>query len=393
MLASDICLFMAEENLWEALAEVPALILEYLEVQRFKNHLHSRLTFSEHYNLITGVNGSGKTSLLEAIHYLCIGRGFAVGQDASYVMNGYEPEGFWLKGHFIWENLPARIECFYKAGEGKVIRFNDKPYERLSDHLGRLPVVAFYPGDVELVWGFAAERRRYLDQIFSFIHPRYLEALKIYYKLLEQRNALLRAGRETGTHPDPALLEVYEEEMLKASDILYETRSDCSREIHFLLHKIYRFLAPREEEPALLWQPAVPTTKELREIWAKERMRECRAGSTLFGPHRDDYRFLLNDRQLKKEASQGQQKTFIVALKLSITVLLTQKLRKKPILLLDDIFDKLDEQRVHALLEFLGYLGSQIFITDTSSHRFSHFRNGRSLRNFECRNGVVYSPA
>jgi DNA replication and repair protein RecF len=382
---------MTEENLRDSLAEVPALKLEYLELQYFKNHQHSLFTPSENFNLITGANGSGKTSLLEAIHYLCVGRGFTVGQDAGYVMHGHEAEGFFLKGRFRWEDMPSHIECFYKPGEGKIIRFNEKPYERLSDHLGRLPVVAFFPGDIELVWGFAAERRRYLDQIFSFINPRYLEALKAYYKLLEQRNALLRSGRENRSQPDTMLLEVYDDEMLKSSEILSEFRRRGTQEINILLGQIYRLLAHNDEEPSLKWQPSVSSTEELRERWKKEFLREWRIGSTLYGPHRDDYRFSLNDRPLKKAASQGQQKTYIVALKLSITLLMTKTLRKKPILLLDDIFDKLDEARVHALLDYLRHSGSQIFVTDTSFNRFSTFDGGGLLRIFECRNGFVYS--
>lgn len=382
---------MAEENLWDSVAEVPALKLEHLELKHFKNHLHSTLTPTDSYNLITGANGSGKTSLLEAIHYLCVGRGFTVSQDAGYVMHGHEEVGFFLKGHFRWNEMPARIECSYKPREGKVILYNDKAYERLGDHFGRLPVVAFFPGDVELVWGFAAERRRYLDQIFCFINPHYLEALRLYNKLLEQRNALLRSGRENRSQPDAMLLEVYEEEMFKASEILYEFRYRSSQEIHSLLGRIYRLLARNEEAASLQWQPSVSSVNELREVWKKEFLRELRLGSTLFGPHRDDYRFLLNERALKKAASQGQQKTFIVALKLSITLLMTQKLHKKPILLLDDIFDKLDDTRVHALLEYLRHSGCQIFVTDTSSLRLAALRSASPLRIFECRNGSVHT--
>lgn len=381
---------MTENSLWKALADVPPLKLGHLEMLRFRNHVHSILDATARFNLVSGSNGSGKTTVLEAIHYLCVGRGFVAGQDQTYTMHGCEAEGFLLKGHFVARDIPVRMECRYKGGEGKTLIFNEKPYERLSDHLGRLPAVAFYPGDIELVWGFAGERRRYLDQIFSFINPSYLEALKVYYKALEQRNALLRQAREKSSTPDGMLMEVYEEDMLRSSEILLSFRDEAVRLLNPLLGSLYRTLARNHENTDLAWQPSSNNTGQLKEAWTKEWNRDIRFASTLYGPHRDDYPFLLNGLPLKKNASQGQQKTFILSLKLGISLLISQKLGLKPILLFDDIFDKLDEDRIRALMEILAESGCQIFLTDTSRSRLRPLAENTDLRIFECSNGSVH---
>lgn len=376
--------------LWAPLSGVPSVWAESLRLVSFRNHTDSRLQPGRQFNLISGPNGSGKTSVLDALHFLCVGRGFSAGQDQVYV---HQPQanGFFLSGQFRDGDIPLQIECRYVPGEGKRLSFNGKDYERLSDHLGRLPAVAFYPSDIVLVWGFAGERRRYFDQMYSMLSGTYLQALRKYHKILEQRNAYLRQTRENRMPPDSVLLEVYNKELCEAASTLLQERAHFTENLHKLLRAFYSFLAGTDEEPSVSWTADITSASQLSEALDRHFDQELRLGITFLGPHRDDYRFELNGQPLKKSASQGQQKTFLAALKLSLIHMLSETLRKKPVVLLDDLFDKLDNRRVKALVEVLGAAEMQVFITDTSAARLLEATQGckGEFRIFECENGTV----
>ncbi|MCS6979798.1 MAG: DNA replication and repair protein RecF [Flavobacteriales bacterium] len=377
---------MAFENLWSEVSGFPAVTLEKLEIWNFRNHRHTAVNFQSWAHCITGPNGSGKSALLEAISYLCTGRGFASGQDQNYVMLGHEQEGFELHGHFRLDTLPFKIECTYKSGVGKEFRFNGKLYGKLSDHLGRLPAVAIYPADIEMVWGYAADRRKYLDQILSFSDPNYLNVLKRYYKFLELRNAHLRQAKEARRSPDPVLLEAYAEEMGAATEILNELRSRYVSHINEKLILFYEVLAHNNEYPYLEWHPSAPETEKFRHELVTAYEADLRVGSTLRGPHKDEVEFRLHGQPLKKHGSQGQQKTYLIALKLAAIHMLSVKLNRKPLILLDDIFDKLDPRRVESLLQLLAEFKGQLFISDTEPGRLFSVKGvpDMNFHIFEC---------
>lgn len=322
------------------------------------------MDFSSKVNVLVGKNGSGKTNLLDAIHYLSLTRS-AFCSD-NYVMRIGE-QFFFMKGLFRTGKNMGEISCSLQTGSKKVFKEGVNEYNKLSDHVGKYPIVLIAPDDTELVKEGSEERRKFFDSILSQLDRHYLEALIQYNYALRQRNGLLKMFAETNSF-DAIALESYDQVLVKSGDVIFKKRKDFISEFIPVFQKYYSFLVANEE--AVLEYKTELDKIEFQSGLNSNRQRDLYLQRTNFGIHRDDFHFLLAGGELKKLGSQGQQKSFIIALKLAQFEILKNHKGFKPILLLDDIFDKLDDSRIEKLLDLIKKeeLG-QLFITDARPDR------------------------
>ncbi len=330
--------------------------LSSLEISNFKN-IESDSLVLDGLNLFSGPNGSGKTNRLEAIYYLCLTRGFSGLQDAQLVTSGHS--FFYLEGHFELENSPKNvISAGWQAGK-KLFRQQGQPINRLADHIGQFPVVMIAPTDTLLITEGSETRRRFFDGWLSQCHQDYLETLLAYNKLIQQRNALLKQGQSLQRWDDD-LIEIIDLQRAPLEALIRSYRNRLLNQAlpAFQIH--YQTMAGAHELPGF----------GIVELPLRPLQEEKNAGLTLSGPHRDKVDFSLNRQSLRKFASQGQQKSFLIALKLAQHDYFWEVKARKPLLLLDDIFEKLDQQRLKYLMELVtrDQFG-QIFITDTDYKR------------------------
>lgn len=343
--------------------------LQRIHLQNYKNYAAADVEFKGTLHCIFGRNGSGKTNLLEAIHYLCLTRGLSSASDAENVRLG--ESHFYIRGVFEKENFTREISCSYSPDRKKKLAEDGKEYTRFSDHIGKFPLVLVAPGDIELVWDGAEIRRKFFDTLLSQLDRSYLEQLIVYQTHLKHRNGLLRMYAER-QDIDRELLATYDERLVSAGTLLHQKRSDFVADILPKVHQHYGFLVRTQaEEPGIRYESDLDTLDFRKELTARLE-RDLLLGRTTIGVHRDEFLFMLNGQPLKTFGSQGQQKSFLIALKLSEFDVLSQKNGFKPLLLLDDIFDKLDDERIVQLMQLVaGGSFGQIFITDA--------RSGRSL--------------
>lgn len=364
------------------------MILHHLSITNYRNIRLAELSFSPHINCFVGANGMGKSNVLDAIYYMSFCRGFASAQDAQNVC--HEESYFFLEGDY--ENGAAtrhHVGCSFQAGSRKRLRVDGQDVKRLSEHIGHVPLVIIAPSDSQLITGGSEERRRFADAVIMQYSAPYLDALIQYDKALKQRNALLKQEEE----PDGAVMDVLEEIMAAAADTVYTERRSFTEAFRPVFEDIYRHLSGREAERAGLTYVSHmergPLALQLREGRAKERI----VGYTLHGVHKDEWELTLNTFAVKREASQGQQKTFFIAMKLAQFVFLKEKgEREVPLLLLDDVFDKLDERRVGSIISYVAaHHFGQIFITDTGREHLDRMLSAseRDYKLFEVTEGEV----
>jgi DNA replication and repair protein RecF len=335
--------------------------IETLRLRSFRAHDASRLSFAPKVNLLHGPNGSGKTNILEAIHYLCLSKNFLPAQDAVALRRG--ASFFEIEAAFAGERRPAlTARLAYEASAGKRLLVNGAPLERLADIVGQLPVVVLAPEDFALTAGPPEERRRFLDNTLSQARPAYLADLLRYRRALRQRNALLQDHRQPGSS-DPAALRAWTTELVVLGARLMERRQWFVTEFSEHLQRAYAPLADLGEMPAIEYRTAVSEEDltggaaaieaafdaRLARLASRERAR----GRTLAGPHRDDLRFTLGAFDVRGYASQGQHRTFALALKLATFSYLREQLEETPLLLLDDVFGILDPERTRIILDML----------------------------------------
>ena len=340
--------------------------LEKLHLTYFKSYEEGSFTFGERVNCLVGENGSGKTNLLDAIYFLALTKSAFQNQDALSIR--HEDDFFVLDGIFHQDTERIQITCSLPRGQRKVMMSDKKAYERLSDHIGRFPVVLIAPDDTDLVREGSELRRRFFDGVLSQLDPRYLEDFLQYNKILNQRNGLLKLFAERN-YLDVDLLETYNDPLIALNLRLHAQRRTFMESFLPLFKKYYAFLSSEKESVAVIYESEVATDDFAAEF-RQHRSRDLHAQRTVRGIHKDDYVFEINGVVLKKFGSQGQQKSFVIALKLAQYELLAAEKETKPILLLDDIFDKLDDKRIRKLIELIddGSLG-QVFITDARPER------------------------
>ena len=333
-----------------------------LTIFNYKNIAEAELSFSPKLNCFIGGNGEGKTNVLDAIHFLSFCRSYSSSVDMLSVRHGCEFMS--LQGRYEHDDgSPEVIHCGLKVGQKKVMRRGGKAYRRISEHLGLIPLVMVSPGDQVLVGGGSEERRRFMDMVVCQYDPSYTEALIRYNKALQQRNVMLRQEQE----PDPEVMLLWEEEMARESVVIYERRSDYIRKLIPLFQQFYGEISGGREQVELRYVSQLQRGPLLEQL-TRDRFKDRAVGYSLHGIHKDDLEMLLGGYPVRREGSQGQSKTFLTSLKLAQFDFLSRTgARTTPLLLLDDIFDKLDAQRVEQIVKLVsGERFGQIFITDTN---------------------------
>lgn len=344
-----------------------------LQLFYFKNHEEQHLQFCNGINCITGPNGSGKTNILDAVYYLANTKSFFNGIDQQLIKHGHD----FFSIHGFFEN-DTTTEILVNFGKGKkTLKKNGKVYSRLIDHIGIIQTVFITPYDISLVLEGSEERRRFLDFTISQTDRQYLEQLSLYKKLLDQRNAFLKQAE--GRPVDPLLLETFDDRMAIAGQRIFEKRREFIAEFTPYFQEFYGFLSGEAEHPTLLYVSELHE-KPLKDLLYLNRDKDRILQRTGSGTHKDDLEFLLGDYPLKKYGSQGQIKSYVIALKLAQYKYFLEKTGKKPILLLDDIFEKIDGSRAGKLMELVArdYFG-QIIITDTHADRVKEHLDGLTV--------------
>lgn len=340
--------------------------LKALRLQGFKNYRDSQFEFSPKLNCILGQNGMGKTNLLDAIYLLCLGKSNFVSRDRYLI--GFEADFFRLQAQF--ERGEESEEIVVKAAKGKRKTFerNRLPYERLADHVGRYPLVIIAPDDNKLILEGSELRRRFMDLSLSQESPNYLHQLMQYNKLIKQRNALLKSV-DYPAQPDPILLDSYDQQLLGPAQAIVSARKKFIEELQPVFQQVYAQLSKGQEEVSLRYSSPL-LEQDFAELLRENRRKDIQFQRSTVGPHKDDLVFGMKGQTLKQFASQGQLKSYLLALKLAQYQALKDSSQKLPILLLDDIFDKLDAQRLGQLLELLmGPAFGQVFISDAHENR------------------------
>lgn len=339
------------------------MILRTLSILNYKNIIEAELTFSPKINCFIGANGMGKTNLLDAIYYLSFCRSATNPIDSQIVRHGAN----FLMLNGIYHSPtgePLEVSCGIKPRQRKQFKRNGTLYRKVSEHIGTIPLVIISPADITLITGGSEDKRAFLDSVISQFDRPYLDACIRYGEALKQRNALLKAEEE----PDPAVIEIYEEQMAYEAEYIYAKRKAFIADFIPQFNRFYSLIADGAEAVELHY-----VSQGERGAWLNT-IRSGRAksrimGYSLHGIHKDDLTMLLAGHAIKREGSQGQNKTFLIALKLAQFFFLRQVSPNgtKPLLLLDDIFDKLDSQRVTRLIEIVAQDDfGQIFITDTN---------------------------
>lgn len=359
---------------------------------QFKNYADQRVSCDPRLNCFVGPNGAGKTNLLEAIYYLCLGKSYWNHPD-TYLIR-HKDDFFRLEGNFLRAEQQEEVVIKYRSRQRKEIERNGTPYQRLSEHVGRYPVVIVTPDDTNLVSEGSEARRRLLDNTLSQTDEQYLRDLMQYNRLLRQRNALLKSYEDARRVPDD-MLGVYELQMAPLVDRIYTQRESFVTRFNERLTAAYASIAAERETVSCTYKSQLHDTA-YAELMTSRRAKDKALQRTTGGPHRDDLVFTMNGHPLKRVASQGQLKSFVLALKLAQYQVLRERHGLTPLLLLDDIFDKLDGQRVRALLELLlepDY--GQIFLTDTDPRRIEELvaQVGSSYQVFTVENGAVGTDA
>ena len=357
------------------------LRLNAISLIQFKNYLNRSIVFSERIVGISGPNGVGKTNLLDAIHYLCFTKSYFTRIDGNNILQGHN--GFRLEGDFeMWGKSEKAVSVLRETGR-KEFSINGQLYEKFSLHIGHYPCVIIAPDDIQIITGGSEERRRFIDTLLSQLDSGYLQLLITYNKILQQRNSLLRSLAETGVRAGRSeysdtnfsVLAVLDEQLVKPGEKIFERRKTFLVSFLPLVKQTYndiaKQLAPKDgQENVNLFYESELLQASLRELLQNNLSKDMATMRTSSGIHRDNLDFNLNEQPFKSIASQGQRKSLLFALKLAELEVLKKEKGFAPMLLLDDVFEKLDEQRIVNLLKTVcvGNDG-QVFITDTNKER------------------------
>lgn len=342
------------------------LFLHSISIFQFKNYTNRLFPFTERIVGICGNNGIGKTNLLDAIHYLCFTKSYFTRLDAGSVQQGRV--GFRIEGGFDLAGTREKAVCILRETGKKEFLVNDQPYDKFSQHIGRYPCVVIAPDDASLITGGSEERRKFLDAMLSQLDETYLQQLISYAKILQQRNALLKAFAESGNR-NFALLDVLDQQLISPGQYLFERRKEFLITFLPLVRHLYFEIAKRQEDISLYYESEL-LQLNFAHLLATNRQRDCFAQRSTVGVHRDNLEIHLGGQPFRGIASQGQRKSLLFALKLSEMEILKKEKGFAPLLLLDDVFEKLDEDRIGNLLHRVCVENEgQVFITDTNEQR------------------------
>lgn len=351
------------------------MFLRKLSVLNFKNIAQGEFGFSPGLNCFVGGNGAGKTNILDAIHYLSMCKSSLAMSDGQCVRHG--GDFFVLDGDYTAGGRHEAVVCSFRRGEGKALKRNGKLYEKLSDHVGLVPVVVSSPADAALVNDAAEERRRWLNAFISQLDKAYLAAAIRYNNVLAERNRALKMGGQG------EILDILDMQLAEAGEVVWRRRGEVVAQLVPLVTEFYRALSEDSEQVSLEYCSELDDTP-MGEILATAREKDLACGFTTGGVHRDDLQMRIGGYALRKYGSQGQQKSFLVALKLAQYAVVADVAGRKPLLLLDDLFDKLDMERVGRLIGLVsGEAFGQIFITDCNRARLEQVLAGRDYEMFD----------
>lgn len=337
-----------------------------IALTQFRNYLYQSFSFTERIVGISGENGSGKTNLLDAVYYLCFTRSYFSRTDAQNVHHGLQ--GMRLEAQLSKNEEPGKLVCIVRENNKKEFYANDEEYKKFSDHIGLYPAVMIAPDDTELITGGSEDRRKMVDTLLSQIYPGYLHHLIAYNKILQQRNSLLKAAAEH-KRLDNALLEILDMQLCERGDAIYQWRKHFAAEFIPLVQQQYISIAGKDDQVQLTYDSQLHNAP-MAELLQQNRQRDLYLARTGAGIHKDDIDMHMNGLVFKNIASQGQRKSLLFALKLSEFITLKQQKGFTPVLLLDDVFEKLDAGRMHNLLHRVCVEEQgQVFITDTHRER------------------------
>ncbi|MBS1934954.1 MAG: DNA replication and repair protein RecF [Bacteroidetes bacterium] len=345
--------------------------LNNISLYQFKTYKQAAFTFTERIVSICGSNGVGKTNLLDAIYYLCFTKSYFTKSDQLNVHNG--TNGFRLEGNFELNNEPQHVVCILRETGKKEFSVNEELYEKFSTHIGKFPCVIIAPDDVQIITGGSEERRRFTDTLLCQLDEQYLLNLISYNKILQQRNSFLKSLAEN-KKVNKNLLDVYDEQLIRHGNYVFEKRKTFLHDVLPLIKKLYNAIAGNEEMIDLVYDSHL-LNSSFENLIRQSREKDILTQRTNSGIHRDDIDILINKQPFKNSASQGQRKSLLFAMKLAEFDMLKKEKGFPPILLLDDVFEKLDEQRMYNLLQWVCLQNdAQVFITDTHRERIvEHF--------------------
>ncbi len=364
------------------------MILNNISIVNYRNILAANVSLSPKMNCLLGQNGMGKTNFLDAVHFLSFCRSAQSAIDSQMIC--HDQDFFMIEGQYETENGDIEhIYCGMKRGQKKHFKRNKKEYKRLSEHIGLIPLIMVSPSDSVIIEGGSEERRRLMDMVISQFDNSYLQALNNYNKALQQRNALLKTEEE----PDPALMDVLEMQMAAEGEQVYAKRAHFVKEFVPVFQNIYQRICDNREKVGIEYV-SHGQRGPLLEVIRRDRAKDRIVGYSLHGIHRDDLDMRLGGYPMKREGSQGQNKSFAIALKLAqFDFLKRTNSRTTPLLLLDDIFDKLDANRVEQIVQLVsGNEFGQIFITDTNRDHLDRIlqHSSSDYKIFEVENGDIH---
>ncbi len=360
------------------------MVLKKLSILNYKNIREAQLELSPKMNCFIGHNGMGKTNVLDAVYYLSFCRSASNPIDSQVIC--HEEPFCMLEGEYD----DVTISVGMKRGQKKHFKKDKKEYKRLSEHIGLIPLVLVTPADTLLIEGGSEERRKLMDMVIAQYDRTYMEALSRYNNAHQQRNILLKMEDQ---EPDPLLMQLWEEQMAEAGEVLFQKRSAFVEELIPLFQEYYQCISGGKEQVALRYVSHCQRGP-LLEVIQRDRHKDRAVGYSLHGVHRDDLEFTLDGHLMKREGSQGQNKTYVIALKLAqFDFLKRTAMKTTPLLLLDDIFDKLDASRVEQIVRLVSSEGfGQIFITDTNRDHLDQILSGTpnlDYKMFHVENGKV----
>ncbi|SDE27984.1 DNA replication and repair protein RecF [Riemerella columbipharyngis] len=317
-------------------------------------------------NCFIGDNGVGKTNILDALHYLSLGKSFLGNSDLNNIKKG--EDFFSIEAEVQGDDKGFNIKVIQPKDARKVIKKNDKAYSKIAEHIGFLPSVMISPYDANLITDSAENRRRFLDAMISQVDAEYFHSIIQYQKALKQRNALLKSFAKNGFF-DADSLEIYNEPLSRFGTLIYRKRNDFIQGLRPVFKDFYKVISNSKEEVDVIYESVLETTG-MNDVLRKNESKDRVLTYTSQGVHKDDLNLMMDEDLIKKTGSQGQQKSFLIALKLAQMNCIKNRTKNTPMLLLDDIFDKLDDKRVSQLIDLVNREGfGQIFITDTHRGR------------------------
>lgn len=358
--------------------------LKKLSLLNFKNIARQELTFCPGVNCLVGDNGTGKTNVVDAVHYLSMCKSSLPTTDTQSILHG--TDFFMIEGRYLSDaGKSEQIVCSFSRKGGKVLKRNGKEYDRLADHVGLVPAVIVSPADSALISDAADERRRYLNACISQLDRSYLTSVMRYNAVLGERNRLLK------TQPDETMLSIYDRQLVDHGTKIHAARQAFAEELQPVVANCYRTLSGDREEVELHYKSEL-NERPFDEILQSARQKDLANEFTTSGIHRDDLTLKIGGYPLRKYGSQGQQKSFLIALKLAQYAIVARACGEQPILLLDDLFDKLDAGRVEQLIRIVADDAfGQIFITDCNPTRLKSIldKAGSEYALFTVENGEI----